>query len=170
MSFICHIHNYTDYTSSETCSLHLTHPSTHTPGAVGSPGVRCLAQGSHLSRGQFQPETRFEPTTSDYKSNALSTRPRLPHPIVSLLAWELYYSALCGLWIACIYKARHCVYSHGNGLRSLRLQTLTHTSETEYKTTHDRYITDKWWRRCGAWFHSQITQSLCPVFKGLWLC
>ncbi len=25
-------------TSSEMCSLHLTHPSTHTPGVVGSPG------------------------------------------------------------------------------------------------------------------------------------
>ncbi len=40
--------------------------------------VRCLAQGSHLSRGHFLPELRFEPTTSGYKSNALSTRPRLP--------------------------------------------------------------------------------------------
>ncbi len=38
--------------------------------------VRCLAQGSHLSRGQFLPEPRFEPTTLDYKSNALSTRPK----------------------------------------------------------------------------------------------
>ncbi len=37
-------------------------------------GVQCLAQGSHLSRGQFLPEPRFEPTTSGYKSNALSTR------------------------------------------------------------------------------------------------
>ncbi len=40
-------------------------------------GVRCLAQVSHLSRGQFLPEQRFEPTTSGYNSNA--TRPRLPH-------------------------------------------------------------------------------------------
>ncbi len=31
-------------------------------------GVRCLAQGSHLSRVQFLPEPRFEPTTSGYKS------------------------------------------------------------------------------------------------------
>ncbi len=70
-------------TSSEMCSLHLTHPSAHTPGAVGSRrcgargavlGVRCLAQGSHLSRGQFLSEPRFEPTTSGYKSDALSTR------------------------------------------------------------------------------------------------
>ncbi len=76
------------------CSLHLTHPSAHTPGAVGvrpgsswgfvrgavggssgeQLGVRCLAQGSHLSRGQFLPEPRFEPTTSGYKSDALSIR------------------------------------------------------------------------------------------------
>ncbi len=72
------------------CSLHLTHPSAHTPGAVGSRhsvargavGIRCLAQGSHLSRGQFLTEPRFEPTTSDYKSKALSTRLQLPHDIV----------------------------------------------------------------------------------------
>ncbi len=32
-------------------------------------GVRCLAQGSHLSRGQFLLEPRFEPTTSGYKFN-----------------------------------------------------------------------------------------------------
>ncbi len=67
-------------TSSEMCSLHLTHRSAHTLGAVDTAapgeqlGVRCLAQGSHLSRGQFLPEPRFEPTTSGCKSNALSTR------------------------------------------------------------------------------------------------
>ncbi len=53
------------------CSLHLTHPS----GAVGSPGiaapgeqlgVRCLAQGSHLSREHFLAEPGFEPTTLSY--------------------------------------------------------------------------------------------------------
>ncbi len=74
-------------TSSEMCSLHLTHSSTHThtqqwaadaaaPGEQS--GVRCLAQGSHLSRGQFLPERRFEPTTSGYKSDALPIRPRPP--------------------------------------------------------------------------------------------
>ncbi len=42
-------------------------------------GVRCLAQGSHLSRGHFLPEPGFKPTTLGYpKSNALSIRPRLP--------------------------------------------------------------------------------------------
>ncbi len=41
-------------------------------------GVRCLAQGSHLSCGQFLAEPRFEPTTLGYKSNPLSTRPWLP--------------------------------------------------------------------------------------------
>ncbi len=50
-------------------------------GARGAVEVRCLAQGSHLSHGQLQPEPRFEPTTSGYKSNALSTRPRLPPSI-----------------------------------------------------------------------------------------
>ncbi len=80
--FICHIHNYTEYNSSEICALNLTHPSTHTPGALGSQrcgargavGVRCLAQGSHLIRGQFLLEPRFKPTTLGYKSDALSIR------------------------------------------------------------------------------------------------
>ncbi len=71
---------------SEMCSLHLTHPSAHTPGAVGSRhcgageqlGYRCLAQGSHLSRGHFLPEPGFEPTILGYKSNAISIRPQLP--------------------------------------------------------------------------------------------
>ncbi len=45
---------------------------TATPGE--QLGVRCLAQGSHLSRGTFLPEPRFKPTTSGYKSDALSTR------------------------------------------------------------------------------------------------
>ncbi len=71
--------------SSEMCSLHLSHPSAHLElwaANAAAPGeqleVRCLAQGSHLSRGQFLPEPRFEPTTSGYKSNTLSIRPRLP--------------------------------------------------------------------------------------------
>ncbi len=32
----------------------------------------------HRCHGQFLPEPKFEPTTSGYKSNALSIRPRLP--------------------------------------------------------------------------------------------
>ncbi len=47
--------------------------------------VRCLAQGFHLSRGQFLPEPRFEPTTSGYKSNALSIRPRLPPLLIDII-------------------------------------------------------------------------------------
>ncbi len=54
-------------TSSEMCSLHLTHPvHTHleqwaadTAAPREQLGVRCLAQGSHLSRGQLLP--RFDP-------------------------------------------------------------------------------------------------------------
>ncbi len=62
-------------TSSEMCSLHLIHPSAADTAVPGEQlGVRCHAQGSHLSRGQFLLEPRFEPITSGYKSNALSTR------------------------------------------------------------------------------------------------
>ncbi len=64
------------------CSLHLTHPSAHTPGAVGTRhSGEQLGFGASLKAkrsAQCLPEPRFEPTTSDYKSNALSTRPRLP--------------------------------------------------------------------------------------------
>ncbi len=63
-------------------------------------GVQCLAQGSHLCRGQFLPEPRFEPTTSGYKSNALSIRPWLP-PVRSqdegTLLWSSSFKAAGGL-------------------------------------------------------------------------
>ncbi len=45
-------------------------------------GVRCLAQGSHLSRGQFLPEPRFDPTASGYKSDPLSIRATTPFIIL----------------------------------------------------------------------------------------
>ncbi len=88
-----------------------THTHTHTPGAVDThththtwssggssgeqSGVRCLAQGSHLSLGQFLPELRFEPTTSGYKSNALSIRPRLPLKKPSDCVVAQCFSAVC---------------------------------------------------------------------------
>ncbi len=47
-------------------------PTQWRPGS--SLEVWCLAQGAYLSHGQFLPEPRFEPTTSGYKSDALSIR------------------------------------------------------------------------------------------------
>ncbi len=76
MSFICHIHNYTEY-NQQWNVFSVFNPNAHTwsRGQSGEQlGVRCLAQGSHLSRGHFLPEPGFEPTTSGYKSNALSIR------------------------------------------------------------------------------------------------
>ncbi len=67
--------------NSEMCSLNLTHPTWSSGLQLGTDnpaGVRCLAQGSHLSRGHFLPEPGFEHwVTSGFKSNALSIRPRL---------------------------------------------------------------------------------------------
>ncbi len=48
-------------------------------------GVRCLAQGSHLSRGLFLPEPRFEPTTSGYKSDALSIGATTAHKMSTVV-------------------------------------------------------------------------------------
>ncbi len=90
-------------TSSEMCSLHLTHPSVHTPGAVGSwhSGVRGAVGGSvpcsrvsPQSWTEFQPEPRFEPTTSGYKSDALSIRPRLPH-FIRYMGWTPFSLQKC---------------------------------------------------------------------------
>ncbi len=83
------------WTHTHTMNTH--HEHTHTEQWAAAPGeqsgVRCLAQGSHLSRGieggentryplshrQLLPDLRFEPTTSGYKADALSIRPLLPH-------------------------------------------------------------------------------------------
>ncbi len=64
-------------TSSEMCSLHLTHPSAHTLGAVDS--RRCSSWGfgallKGLTSVVDMQEPRFKPTTSGYKSDALSIR------------------------------------------------------------------------------------------------
>ncbi len=106
------------------CSLHLTHPSAHTPGAVScwrcgeQSGVRCLAQGSHLSHGQFLPELRFEPTTSGYKSNALSIRPRLEsrgrvEKLIAQVTWSpvLSFHSLWWFGVQChLLVLVHCVF------------------------------------------------------------
>ncbi len=90
---ICHIHNHTEYNQQwNVFSAFNPSKCIHTLGAVSRRcgargavfGVWCLAQGCHLSRGWFLPELRFEPTTSGYKSNALSIRPRLPCTISRL--------------------------------------------------------------------------------------
>ncbi len=82
MSFICHIPNYTEYNQlwnvfsafDPSKCTHTWSRAADTAASGEQLGVRCLAQGSHLSRGQFLPEPRFEPTTSGYKSDALSIR------------------------------------------------------------------------------------------------
>ncbi len=53
---------------------HLEQGAADTVAPGEQSGVQCLAQGSHLSREQFLPEPRFEPTTLGYKSDALSIR------------------------------------------------------------------------------------------------
>ncbi len=56
---------------------HLEQWSADTAAPREQLGVQWLALESQFSPGQFLPEPRFKPTTSDYKSNALSTRPWL---------------------------------------------------------------------------------------------
>ncbi len=91
--FICHIHNYTEYNQQwNVFSAFNPSKCTHTLGAVSR---RCGAREQSFwglvpctrvppQSWWFLPELRFEPTTSGYKSNALSIRPRLPCTISRL--------------------------------------------------------------------------------------
>ncbi len=89
MSFICHIHNNTEYNQqwnvfsafNPSKHSHLEQWAADTAAPGEQLGVWCLALGSHLSRGQYLPELRFEPTTSGYKSNALSIRATTAPPL-----------------------------------------------------------------------------------------
>ncbi len=98
--FIRHIHNYTEYNQQwNLCSAFNPSKCTHTRNS-GQPTLRrpgsswgfgALLKGLtsvvvlkvertlviHFPHWQFLPEPRFEPTTSGYKSDALSIRPRL---------------------------------------------------------------------------------------------
>ncbi len=92
MSFICHIHNYTEYklqwnvfsAFNPSKRTHLEQWEADTAASGEQLGVRYLAQGSHLSRGQFLSQPRFKPTTLDYKSNTLSNDPQLPRALTRL--------------------------------------------------------------------------------------
>ncbi len=76
------LHNYTEYNQqwnvfsafNPSKCTHLEQWAADAAASGEQSGVRCLAQGSHLSRGESLPEPRFEPTTSGYKSNAPSIR------------------------------------------------------------------------------------------------
>ncbi len=60
MSFICHIHNYTEYNEEWNVFSHLTHPSVHT-WSSGQPTVQ--RRGAVVD---FLSEPGFEPTTLGY--------------------------------------------------------------------------------------------------------
>ncbi len=75
--FICHIHNYTEYNS-----LHLTHPSAHTLGAVGSRlcGVRGAVGGSGPCS-RVSPQSWILPARAGIRTHNLGLPrvSRLPH-------------------------------------------------------------------------------------------
>ncbi len=58
-------------------------PTLQRPGS--SRGFSALLKGLTSSPGLFLPEPRFKPTTSGYKSDALSIRPRLPITVSRVL-------------------------------------------------------------------------------------
>ncbi len=82
--------------------------------------VRCLAQGSHLNRGKFLPEPRLEPTTSGYKSNTLSIRPRLPNRLAAKVSTPLSKNVQIGpkMSICCVATIifQHCLNPLGHGV------------------------------------------------------
>ncbi len=90
---------------SEMCSLHLTHPSAHTPGAVGSWLCSTRSWTSCRSR-----DSNPQPwVTSGFKSNALSIRPRLPVKFSvkfpqSVMVWGAMSSA--GVGPLCFLKSK----------------------------------------------------------------
>ncbi len=105
------------------CSLHLTHPSAQTLG------VRCLAQESHLSRGQILLEPRFEPTTSGYMSDTLSIRATTaPKAIIS------FTFRIC---------SRDMITSHPAGTPELHAGTDSEKRGTNWEGTKQRRARSK---------------------------
>ncbi len=124
MSFICHIHNYTEYNQqwnvfsafNPSKCTHLEQWAADSAAPGEQLGVWCLAQGSHLSRGQYLPELRFEPTTSGYKSDALSIRATTGGRVEKLIAQVVWSPVLSfhSLWwfgVQChLLVLVHCVF------------------------------------------------------------
>ncbi len=98
-SMVTHTQNLGSAFNPSKCTL--TVVNTMAPGE--QLGVRCLAQCSHLSKvertlvvhsphRQLLPDPRFKPTTSGYKSDALSIRPRLSITSLSVPFWFCFMS------------------------------------------------------------------------------
>ncbi len=68
------------------CSLHLTHPSAHTPEAVGS--RLCSARGAVVD---FLPEPGFEPTTLGY----LGFQVQRSRPTTAQTMCKLLFVSMC---------------------------------------------------------------------------
>ncbi len=68
----CHIHNYTEYNQQWICALHLTHPSAHTPGAVGSRrcGTRGAVGGS-VPCSRVSPQSGTIPASAEIRTHNL---------------------------------------------------------------------------------------------------
>ncbi len=92
MSFICHIHNYTEYNSSEMCSLLLTHPSAPTLGAVGS-----QLSGARGTVGGSVPYSRVSPQSWTIPAGAeiQNPQPRVTRPTLYQLEPQLPPNNCC---------------------------------------------------------------------------
>ncbi len=90
-------------TSSEMCSLHLTHPSAHTPGAVGS--RHCGARGAVVGSGpcsRVSPQSWTIPAGAEIRTHNLRLKvltlcplepqlPQISHSIKVILVSLIYY-------------------------------------------------------------------------------
>ncbi len=110
---------------------HLEQWSAGTAAPGEQLGVQWLAQGSQFSPGQFLPEPRFKPTTSDYKSNALSTRPWLTPVLCIVHILSAYVLGAVGshvtapgeqLWVRCLAQGHL-----SRGIECCRPETRTPT-------------------------------------------
>ncbi len=99
MSFICHIHNYTEYNQqwnvfsafnpSKCTHLEQWAADTAVPGE--QLGVQCLAQGSHLSHGQFLLERDSNPQPRVTSPTLYPLEPRPPREGNQLCLTALFF-------------------------------------------------------------------------------
>ncbi len=97
-------------TSREMCSLHLTHPSAHTLGAVGS--RHCGARGavggsvpcSRVSPQSWTIPARAEIRTHNIGSNALSIRLATTAPVEIHCWYQVFICLFCLVLLACVEK------------------------------------------------------------------
>ncbi len=155
MSFICHIHNYTEY-NEEGNVFSAFNPSkcTHTLGAVGSQhcGARGAVGGS-VPCPMVSPQSWSLPARAGIRTHNLGL-PRVSSPTLYPLGHDCPHEVETILFLLCQYGVWSVDWSR--------------VAKSNLKQFNIRQQHNKMWKNEGVWIHSQGTVNVSVYLYTHW--